>query len=75
VRRVPTAEEVERLEQQIPGIKVDIVPEEGQRLSDIPHQDSYSFELADIHVGARDQDELESKYQRCVDALSFEFDS
>ena len=75
VRRVPTAEEVDRLEQQVPGIKVDIVPEEGQRLSDIPHQDSYSFELADIHMGARDQDELESKYQRCVDALSFEFDS
>ncbi len=74
LRRVPTPEEVEQVEQQVPGVKIDIVPEQGQRLSELAHQDSYSYELADIHMGARDEDELKAKYERCVDALRFEFD-
>ncbi|MGP3999435.1 ATP-grasp domain-containing protein [Streptomyces sp. 8N706] len=73
VRRRPTAKEVERLEQEIPGLKVDLVPEEGQRLSDMPGQDSYSFELAHIFVGADSEAELREKYDRCVASLRFEF--
>jgi ATP-grasp domain len=74
VRRSPSAEEVAEVEEQIPGVKVSIVAEEGQRLSDLPHQDSYSFELADIHIGAHDEEELKAKYERCTQALRFEFD-
>jgi len=74
VRRCPSPEEVAQVERQIPGVKVSIVAEEGQRLSELPHQDSYSFELADIHIGARDEDELAAKYERCTQALRFEFD-
>ena len=74
VRRTPTPDEVGRLEREVPGVKVDIVAEEGSRLSEMAFQDSYSYELADIHVGGRDESELEAKYQRCVDTLRFEFD-
>ncbi|GAA3721982.1 hypothetical protein HDA32_002137 [Spinactinospora alkalitolerans] len=74
VRRRPTQEEVDRLEQEIPGVKVDLVPQEGERLSDMPGQDSYSYELAHIFVGADSQAELQAKYDRCVEALNFEFD-
>jgi hypothetical protein len=74
VRRCPTAEEVERIEQQIAGVKISIVAEEGERLSELAHQDSYSYELADIHMGAADTAELRSKYEQCTQALQFEFD-
>jgi hypothetical protein len=35
-------------------------------------QDSYSYQLARIHTGARDEAELRAKYQHCVQALPFD---
>ncbi|PXY19034.1 ATP-grasp domain-containing protein [Prauserella muralis] len=74
VRRAPTAEEIARVEEDIPGVTVQVVTKEGVRLSEQYERDSYSFELADIMVGANDEDELKKKYERCVAALPFEFD-
>jgi hypothetical protein len=74
VRRVPSAEEIARIEREIDGAHIIPVPEPGQRLSDLPAQDSYSFELTDIHLGARDEADLVDKYERCVAALNYEFD-
>jgi biotin carboxylase len=74
VRRTPTAEEVEQIERDIPGVTVNIVAQEGERLSDLASQDSYSYELADIFVGGCDEDDLVAKYERCVEALRFDFD-
>lgn len=74
VRRVPTEEEIQRLEREIPGVTVNVVPTEGRRLSDMDAQDSYSFELAFVHVGADSEAELKDKYERTVDALKFEFE-
>jgi hypothetical protein len=73
VRRVPTAEEIARIERDIPGVRLSPVPQEGQRLSELPAQDSYSFELTDVIVGARDEAELVDKYERAVAALHYEF--
>ncbi|PXY26978.1 ATP-grasp domain-containing protein [Prauserella muralis] len=73
VRRVPTAAEIEKVQRDLPGVIVDIVPSEGMRLSDLPGQDSYSFELAHVFAGARDEAELKDKYERCIAALPFEF--
>jgi biotin carboxylase len=74
VRRTPTADEVEQVERDIPGVTVNIVAQEGERLSELASQDSYSFELADIFVGGCDEDDLVAKYERCVEALRFDFD-
>ncbi len=74
VRRSPTPEEVASIEAETAGVKIDIVAEEGARLSDMPHQDSYSYELADIHIGARDESQLKAKYEHSVQSLRFEFD-
>ncbi|MGH3367697.1 MAG: ATP-grasp domain-containing protein [Nocardioidaceae bacterium] len=74
VSRAPTDDEVAQLEHQVSDAKINIIAQEGQRLSDMPAQDSYSYKLADIFVGADDQEQLQSTYQRCVDALRFEFD-
>jgi hypothetical protein len=75
VRRCPTQDEVDRVEREVPGVKVSIVVEKGDRLSELAHQDSYSYEVADFHIGARDEAELREKYDRCVEALPFDFDA
>jgi hypothetical protein len=71
VTRIPTAEEIDALQRDIPGVTIDIVAGEGERLSDMPAQDSYSYELADLFVGAVNEEELKEKYDRCVAALRF----
>ncbi|SEQ57149.1 ATP-grasp domain-containing protein [Streptomyces radiopugnans] len=73
VTRVPTAEEIERVEREVPGVRVTVKPQEGQRLSDMPGQDSYSFELAHVFVGADSEEEMRAKYDRCLAMLPFEF--
>jgi hypothetical protein len=72
--RVPTPEEVSALEESLPGVTIEIVPRQGQRLSDMTAQDSYSYELAKITIGAEDETEMRAKYERCVDELVFEFE-
>ncbi|WP_425480778.1 ATP-grasp domain-containing protein [Sciscionella sediminilitoris] len=74
VLRVPTDEEVDALERQMSGCAVDVLVEPGQRLADLAEQDSYSYAIASIHLGARDQQELTDKYERCLRSLPFAFD-
>lgn len=73
VTRVPTREEIAAIQERIDGTQISIVPEAGQRLSELPEQDSYSFELAQLFVAAHTEHEMTQKYQACVDALPFEF--
>jgi hypothetical protein len=73
LRRGPSPEEIARIEREIPGVQLAPVLHEGQRLSDLPAQDSYSYELTDVTVGARDEAELVDKYERAVSALTYTF--
>jgi biotin carboxylase len=75
VRRIPSAEEVERIAESIPGVRIDVVPEEAQRLSDVGQQDSYSYEVAHIFTGGDSEEELRAKYDQCVAALRLSLDS
>ncbi|MFD9503386.1 acetyl-CoA carboxylase biotin carboxylase subunit family protein [Streptomyces sp. NPDC060035] len=74
VHEVPGAEEIARIEKEIPGVRIDVVPHEGQRLSSVPQQDSYSYEVAHIFTGGDDEDDLRRKFDRCVAALGLTFD-
>ncbi|MFI8848813.1 ATP-grasp domain-containing protein [Streptomyces sp. 891-h] len=68
-RRVPSAAEIARVEEEIPGVRIDVVPAEGQRLRNLTQQDSYSYEIAHIYTGGEDENELREKYDRAVAAL------
>ncbi|MFG2648109.1 acetyl-CoA carboxylase biotin carboxylase subunit family protein [Streptomyces sp. NPDC048436] len=74
VHHVPDREQLDAIEEEIPGVRVDVVPEEAQRLSDVDQQDSYSYELAHIFTGGDSEAELQEKYDRCVAALRLAFD-
>jgi hypothetical protein len=68
-RRVPSSEEVSRVEEEIPGVRIDVVPDEGQRLRNLSQQDSYSYEIAHIFTGGEDENELREKYDRAIASL------
>jgi biotin carboxylase len=68
----PSPADLERVEQELPGVTVRVVAGTGDRLSELPQQDSYSYELAQVFVGARDEAELIEKYEHCVRLLDFD---
>ncbi|MGW0336355.1 ATP-grasp domain-containing protein [Streptomyces sp. NPDC003011] len=74
VSHVPSSEDIARIERETDGVRVDVTPEEGQRLSDMSQQDSYSFELAHVFTGGSDEEDLRRKYDHCVAALGLTFD-
>ncbi|MFJ6438382.1 acetyl-CoA carboxylase biotin carboxylase subunit family protein [Streptomyces sp. NPDC091416] len=74
VHQVPTADEIAAIEREIPGVRIDMVPAEGQRLSTVGGQDSYSYEIAHIFTGGKDEGDLRHKFDRCIAALGLTFD-
>ncbi|MDQ0792367.1 acetyl-CoA carboxylase biotin carboxylase subunit family protein [Streptomyces sp. B1I3] len=74
VHQVPGPEEIAAIEREIPGVRIDVVPEEGQKLSSLSGQDSYSYEVAHIFTGGDDEQDLRRKFDRCVAALGLTFD-
>jgi hypothetical protein len=72
--RGPSAEEIAALEREVGGVRVLRRVPDGTRLADSPIQDSYSYELAELVVGAEDEKELVAKYEQCVAALRFEIE-
>lgn len=74
VTRVPTAQELADLERRYPGAMIQIAVHEGMRLSDLPGQDAYSFEVAVIFLGGENAAALEANYARLIDELPLTFD-
>lgn len=74
VHQVPTREELGAIERAIPGVRIDVVPAEGQKLSSVSQQDSYSYEIAHIFTGAEDEEGMRRKFDQCIAALGLTFD-
>lgn len=72
VTKAPNADQVAALEQAMDGVKVDVVSNTGDRLSQGSGDDSFSYVLAEIHIGADDEGQLVAKYEHCVDALRWD---
>ncbi|WP_371601848.1 ATP-grasp domain-containing protein [Streptomyces sp. NBC_01220] len=74
VHHVPTPSDLAAVGRRIPGVRIDVVPAEGQKLSSVSQQDSYSYEVAHIFTGADDEKGLRRKFDQCVAALGLTFD-
>lgn len=72
VRGMPSATEITRVQERFPEARIHPLATEGTMLKHLPYQDSYSFELAEIFLGAETQKELLSKYQTCLELLTFD---
>ena len=75
VTRAPSQAEIAAIEQATAGTQIQVAVWEGMRLSELRDQDSYSYEVATIFVGAHSQPELEAKFHACMDRLPLRFES
>ncbi len=73
VERVPTPEEVRRIEARFPGTLIQIKVRESMRLSELFEQDSYSYVCAMVYMGADNTKQLLANYKRCVSEMNFRF--
>ena len=74
VARVPTPEEIAELEAKLPGTRILPQIKPGMWLSELPEQDSYSYAIAYVYLGAKNQSNLLSKYDRVIKNLKFRFE-
>lgn len=71
VEAVPSAAQIRMLAERYPGTVVQLQVRPGDRLSTLHEQDSYSYALAIIYVGADTETEMLRRYRECVAALPF----
>jgi biotin carboxylase len=71
VEAVPTQEDIARLEAEAPGAVVHVLVEPGTRLSELADQDAYSYELAEVYLGARNARELQARWAFARESLPF----
>ena len=74
VRWVPDREQLGRIEQEIGSVHLRVLVEPGVRLSEIPFQEPFSYEVAQVFVAGDDEEELVATYRRCVEALGIVID-
>jgi biotin carboxylase len=72
VRGMPSAAEIARVQERFPEARIHPMAATGTLLKHLPYQDSYSFELAEIFLGADSQKELLRKYETCLELLTFD---
>ena len=74
VSRAPGDDDLKRLHHEMPDVVVESNVSKGDRLSELPEQESYSYELADLFIGAQNEEELLRKYDRAIEILPYEID-
>ncbi len=74
ITRVPSEQAIEKLKQRQPGTDVIIKVRPGQHLSDLQGQDMYSYEIASVYIGGRDQSDILDKYDEALTALQFDIE-
>ncbi|MEV0646188.1 ATP-grasp domain-containing protein [Phytomonospora sp. NPDC050363] len=73
VTKIPGRRDKESIAERYPGTRLTLQVTEGDRLSELPHQDSYRYIIGKLYIGARDRAELQKHYDEIVAGLPFEF--
>ncbi|MFO8076947.1 MAG: ATP-grasp domain-containing protein [Egibacteraceae bacterium] len=71
VVRIPTDGELAELAETVPDLIVHPLVAEGDRLRDLTDQDAYSYELAEVYLGARSHRELLERWRQVRESLPF----
>jgi biotin carboxylase len=73
VTRIPAPVDIEAVAARFPGTEIELHVHEGMRLSELRGQDSYSYEIAALFMGANSQKALLSNYRTAMAMLGFRF--
>ena len=68
---IPGPKDIEEVQLLFPGTKVIINVNSGMHLSELKDQDSYSFEICDLYMGAGSHEELIDNYHTALSMLPF----
>jgi len=72
VLQAPSEDEINQVKDQFPDTNIKILVKEGEKLSELAAlQDSYSYEIANIFIGGRDESDMLEKYQKILEILTF----
>lgn len=74
VTRIPSPEDIERIEKRFPGTVIRNQVRRGMKLSELIEQDSYSYAICYLFIGGDDQKDLLDKYTRCMEMLPYELE-
>lgn len=69
VTRVPSPQDMEKVRQRFPDTDIQLHVHPGMRLSDLKDQDSYSYEIAVLFMGANNQKQLLQNYRTALAML------
>ncbi|MFO7982031.1 MAG: ATP-grasp domain-containing protein [Desulfuromonadales bacterium] len=75
VARTPDAEDIARVKDLFPGTIVQSLVEEGQELSELKYQDSYSYKLALLYMGAENHEKLRENFEKAKEILGYKVTS
>lgn len=73
VTRIPSEDDKAEIARRWPGTLVTLQVAEGERLSDLPGQDSYRYSLGKLYIGAETTQELVERYATIAAEVPFEF--
>jgi len=74
ITRIPSNSAIQKLAQRQPGTVVKFQVQTGQHLKDLQGQDMYSYEIANVFIGGRDQMEMLDKYDESLAVLQFDIE-
>lgn len=74
VYKVPSREDIDNVRQRFTDTGIQLHIEPGMRLSDLHDQDSYSYEIAVIFMGATNQQLLLENYRTALEMLPFDIE-
>lgn len=75
VLAIPSEEDIRQVKQKFAGTEVYLHIHPGMRLSELFDQDSYSYEIAVLFMGADSHEQLSANYQTALAMLPFTIDS
>ncbi len=75
VEHVPDSAAIDALGERFPGSMFELAVRPGMRLSRLLNQDAYSYEIADLFLGADSRRQLLSNYRKSLEMLPFRFSS
>jgi biotin carboxylase len=72
VVKTPSRDDMDKVRQRFPDCDIQCHVQPGMRLSDLQDQDSYSYEIAVLFMGAASQKDLLENYRRALELLPFD---
>lgn len=75
VKSIPSDDDINNVKERFPDAEVLLHVQPGVRLSDLPDQDSYSYEIAVLFMGGDNEQQLNDNYNTALKMLPFVIDN